>query len=142
MRGVDLGQALGRAGEVEFDDLGRAGADKEKLFDVGTPGQKALHLAIKFFMGIRHAREVTFFKNRGAESGLGKDHHTRRGLQKMRAGARSDDQKERILHFSVQPDDAGQAAENLSLAALLQDGSVTASRRGNGGWIVQDKPSD
>jgi hypothetical protein len=44
----------------------------------------------------------------------------------MRAGARSDDQKKRVLDFAVQPDDAGQAAENLALSALPQNWRVTA----------------
>jgi hypothetical protein len=35
---VDLRQTLRRAGEVELDDLGRAGADEEQLLDVGDGG--------------------------------------------------------------------------------------------------------
>ena len=38
----------------------------------------------------------------------------------MGAGARADDQEERVLDFAMQPDDAGQAAEYFALAALAQ----------------------
>jgi hypothetical protein len=38
----------------------------------------------------------------------------------MRAGARTDHQEEGILQAAMQPDDAGQAAEDLALASLPQ----------------------
>jgi len=71
-------------------------------------------------MGIGQAREVTLVQDRGREARLGKDHHTGRRLDQVRAGARADDQKEGVLHLAVQPDDAGQAAEHFALAALHQ----------------------
>jgi hypothetical protein len=44
----------------------------------------------------------------------------------MRAGARADDQEEGVLNLPVQPDDPGQAAEDLALAPFL-DGSGFAA---------------
>ena len=43
----------------------------------------------------------------------------------------ADDQEEGVLHLAVQPDDPGQPAEHLALAAFPQDGRVAAA--GGGG---------
>jgi hypothetical protein len=123
---VDLRQTLGRAGEVELDDLGRAGADEEQLLDVGAAAEEAFDLAVELFMGVGHAGQIALFEDRGAEARLGEDHHAGGRLQEMRAGARAHDEEERVLHLAVQPDDAGQAAEDLALAAFLQDGRIAA----------------
>jgi len=37
----------------------------------------------------------------------------------MRAGAAADNEEKRILHFTVKPDDAREAAEYLALSALF-----------------------
>ncbi len=78
-------------------------------------------------MRVGHPGEVLFLEDGGSEPGLGKDHHAGRRLQQMRAGARTDHQEEGVLHLAVEPDDAGQPAEHLALAALLQDRRVAAS---------------
>jgi hypothetical protein len=39
-------------------------------------------------------------------------------LDEVGAGAGADDEKEGVLDFAVQPDDAGQAAEHFPLPAL------------------------
>ena len=73
---------------------------------------------------------------RGAEARLGEDHHARGALQKMRAGARSDNQEERVLHLAVQPDDSRQPAEHLVLATFLEDGGIAApfGHAGTSAW--------
>jgi hypothetical protein len=90
----------------------------------GRRAEQALDLAVELLMGVGHAGQIAFLEDRGAEARLGEDHHAGGGLQQMRAGARADDEEERVLHLAVQPDDSGQAAEDLALAALLQDGGV------------------
>jgi hypothetical protein len=136
MRRVDLRQTLRRAGEVELDDLRRAGADEEQLLDVGAAAEEFLDLAVELLMGVGHAGQIALFEDRGAEAGLGEDHDAGGGLQEMRAGARAYDEEERVLHLAVQPDDAGEAAEDLPLAAFFQDGGVLAASGGDGGRTV------
>ena len=131
--GMRLVQAFGGAGEIKLDDLGRAGAHKEQLPDVGTARQQARDLAVQFGIGIGQTRQILFFKDRGAEAGFSKDHHTRRRLQQMRAGAAAHHEKEGILHLAVQPDDSREAAEHLALAAFLEDGHIAAAGGGGGG---------
>ena len=65
--------------------------------------------------------KILFFHDRGGEARLGKDHHAGRGLNQMGAGARTHHEEERVLDLSMQPDDAGQPAEHLALAALAAD---------------------
>ncbi len=127
---VDAAQALGGAGEVQLDDLGRAGPDKEQLLYVRTARQKLGHLAVKLGVGVGKTGQILLFENRRAEAGFGENHHPCGRLEEMRAGAGPDDQEERVLHLAVQPDDARQSAEHLALAALFQDGRVAASARG------------
>ena len=131
-------QAFGGAREVELDHLGRAGADEEELADVRAAGEEAFDLTLELLMGVGETGEVLLFENRGAESRLGEDHHPGGGLQQVRAGARADDEEEGVLHLAVQPDDPGQAAEHLTLAALPQDRGVQAAGGGgveaHAGW--------
>ena len=113
-------EPFGRAGEIELDDLGRAGADEEELPDVAPPGQKAVHLAFELDLRVGQTGQIRLFEDHRAEARLGKDHHACGALQKVGAGARADDEEEGVLHLSMEPDDAGKAAEYLVLAALLQ----------------------
>ncbi len=115
------------ARQVDLDDLGRAGPHQEQLPDVRPPRQKPGDLTVKLGIGIRQTRQILLFENRRPEPGFGKDHHARRRLQKVRAGAAAHDQEERVLHLAVQPDDPGQPAEHLALAAFLQNGRVAAT---------------
>ncbi len=125
-------EAFGGAREVELDDLRGAGTDEEELADVGAAREEAGDLAVELVIGVGEAREVLLLEDRGAEAGFGEDHDARRRLQQMRAGARAHHEEEGILHLAVQPDDAGQAAEHLALAALLQDRRVAAAAGGRG----------
>ncbi len=119
MRRVGRVQPFRRAREVQLDHLGRAGADEEQLPDVRAAGEEARDFAVKLGIGVGEAGKVLFFENRRAEARFGKDHHPGGGLQQMRAGAAAHHQKEGVLHLAVQPDDPGQAAEHLALAAFL-----------------------
>ncbi len=130
-RRVQRREPLGGAMQVELDHLGGAGADEEELADVGPAGQKPRHLAVELGIGVGKAGEILLFEDGGAEARLGEDHHPRGGLQQMGAGARAHHEEEGVLHLAVQPDDAGQPAEHLTLAAFLQDrrGAATAGGR-------------
>ena len=86
--------------------------------------------AIQFVIRIRQSREVALVDDRRGEPRFGEDHHARGRLNQMRAGARADDQEERILDLAMQPDDAGQAAEHFPLAALAQHRCIQASGGG------------
>ena len=83
--------------------------------------------AVEFVVGIGQAGEVAFVDDRGGEARFGEDHDAGGGLDQVRAGARADDQEERILDLAVQPDDAGQPAEHLALAAFAQDSGIVAA---------------
>jgi len=113
-------QALRGARQVELDHLGRAGADQEQQLDVGPAREQFVDHAVELVVGIGEAREVALLDHRGAEARLGEDHHAGGRLHQVRAGARAHDQEERVLHLAVHPDDAGQPAEHLALAALAQ----------------------
>ncbi|MDZ7631658.1 MAG: hypothetical protein U5K74_10005 [Gemmatimonadaceae bacterium] len=69
-------------------------------------------------MAVGQAREIAVAEDRRREARLGEDHHAGGRLDQMRAGARAHHQEEGVLHLAVQPDDAGEAAEDLALAAL------------------------
>ena len=118
VRGEMRAQALGGARQIELDDLGGAGADEEELPDAGPALQHAGDLALEFLVCVSEPGEVALFEDRGTEARLAEDHHPRRRLQQVGAGARADDEEEGVLHAPVQPDDSGQAAEDLALAAL------------------------
>jgi hypothetical protein len=61
-----------------------------------------------------------------------------RRLDQVRAGARAHHQEEGVLDLAVQPDDAGEAAEHLALAALAQHGA----RRRTGSAIADRDDGD
>jgi len=127
MRGVLGAKPLGGLRQIQLDDLGGAGAHEEELADVRPARKQAVDLPVDLGLGIGHAGEVGLLEDRGAEARLGEDHHAGGRLQQMRAGARAHDQEEGVLHLAVQPNDAGQPAEDLALAALAQDGGVAAA---------------
>ncbi len=103
------------------------------LATVGAPVEQALHLALEFLLRVGEPGEVALLEDRGAEARLGEDHHAGGGLQEVRAGARADHKEEGVLHLAVEPDDPGQPAEHLALAAFLEDGRVAAARGGRRG---------
>ena len=109
------------ARQIELDDFGRARSDEEQQFDVGPPREQPIDHAVEFLVAIGHAGEVALLDDRGAEARLGEHHHPGGRLQQMRAGARSDDEEERVLYLAVQPDDPGQPAEHFALPAFAQD---------------------
>ena len=82
---------------------------------------------VEFLVGVRQPGEIALVHDRGGETRLGENHHAGGRLDQVRAGARADHQEERILDFAMQPDDAGQAAEHLPLAALAQNGKIAAT---------------
>ena len=84
---------------------------------------------VELVVGVGQAGEVALLDDRGGEARLGEDHHAGGRLDQVRAGARADDEEEGVLDLAVQPDDAGQAAEHLALAALAQDRRVGAAGR-------------
>ena len=116
-----------RSRQVQLDDLGRARADQEQQLDIRSPLQQPGDYGIQFVIRIRKSREVALVDDRGGEPRFGEDHHAGGGLDQVRAGARADDQEEGILDLAVQPDDPGQSAEYLPLAALTQDRPLAAS---------------
>ncbi|MGC4075750.1 MAG: hypothetical protein QM702_01685 [Rubrivivax sp.] len=71
--------------------------------------------------------EVAVVDDRGGEARLGEDHHAGGRLDQVRAGARPDDEEEGVLDLAVQPDDAGEAAEHLALAAFAQHRGVATA---------------
>ena len=115
------------ARQIELDDFGRTGADQKQQLDVRPALEQLRHDPVEFVVGIGEPGEIPLVDDRGREARLGEDHHAGRGLDEMRAGARTDDEEERVLDLAVQPDDAGQPAEHLALAALAEDRSSCAT---------------
>jgi hypothetical protein len=105
--------------EVELDHLGRAGADEEQQLDVGPALEQPVTTRSSSALASASPGEIALVDDRGGEARLGEDHHAGGRLDEMRAGARADDQEEGVLDLAVQPDDAGQPAEHLALAALV-----------------------
>ena len=124
-------EAAGGARQVELDHLRRARPDEEQQFDLGPPREQPVDDSVEFLVGVGKAGEVALLDDRGGETRLGEDHDARGGLQQMGAGPAADDEEERVLDLAVEPDDAGQAAEYLALAALAQH------RRQRGGVAVE-----
>ena len=117
---VNLVLAFGRTRQVELDDFGWARAHQEQQTDVGSARQQLADHAVKFFVYIGQTGQITLVDDGGAKAGLGKNHHARCRLDQVGAGARAHHQKESVLDFAVQPDDAGEAAKNFTLAAFDQ----------------------
>ena len=125
--------ALSRCGgarQVELDHLGRAGADQEQHAGC-RGGARAGGSTTRSSSSLRvgQAGQIALVDDGGGEARLGEDHHAGGRLDQVRAGARADDEEEGVLHLAVQPDDAGQAAEHLALAALAQHRRVAQPPR-------------
>ena len=120
---------LRRLAEVELDDFAGARTDEKQQLDLGAAGQQLPDDLVEFVIGIGKAGEIAFLDDRRAEARLGKDHDTRGGLQQVRAGAAADDKEKRILDLAMQPDDAGEAAKHLALAAFAKHGHFGAGGR-------------
>ena len=120
-------QPPGGTGKVQLDDFRGAGPHQEEQLDVRAPRQQAHHHIVQLFIRIGQPGEIALLDDRRREARFGEDHHPGSGLHQMRAGPRTDDQKEGILDLAVQPHDAGQAAENLALAAFPEDRRVGAA---------------
>ncbi len=123
-----LRESLRGPRQVELDHLGRAGADQEQQLDVGPALEQARDHAVELCVGVGETGEVAVVDDRGGEARLGEDHHAGRRLDQVRAGARADHEEECVLDLAVQPDDAGEPAEHLALAALAQDRKVRTAR--------------
>jgi hypothetical protein len=104
-------QPCSRPRQIELDHLGRAGAHQE---------QQPVDDTVELLVQIGPSGEIALLDDRGRETRLGEDHHAGRRLQQMRAGPRTDDEKECALDFAMQPDDPGQAAEDFALAPLAE----------------------
>ena len=114
-------KSLGGTRQIELDHLGRAGPNKKQKLDIrATLEQPGDHL-VEFDIGIGQSGEVPLVNDCRGKPGLCKNHHPCGRLNQVGAGPRTHDQKECVLNFAVKPDDAGQAAEDLALAALAQD---------------------
>ena len=115
---VHPAQTLSGAGQIELDDLGGARAHQKQSADVGAAGQQFVDDFVQLLVGIGQTRQIALVNDGGAKTRLGKNHHARRRLNQVGASARADHQKESVLDFAVQPNDAGQAAKHLALTAL------------------------
>ncbi len=110
-----------RARQVELDDFGRARPDQKQHADIRPAREQPVDDAVEFLVGIGQAGEVALVDDGGREPRLGENHDAGGRLQQVRAGAGADHQEEGILDLAMQPDDAGQAAEDLALAPFPQD---------------------
>ena len=102
---------------------------RNSRLDFGAALEELRDHAIEFLVGVGKSREVAVFDDCGRETRFGEDHDAGGRLHQMRAGPRTDDQEEGILDLAVQPDDAGQPAEDFALAALAQDLGLLAAVR-------------
>jgi len=128
-------EPFGGPAQIELDHLGRTGTDEEEELDLRPAIQKLIDDLVQLVVGVGQAGQVPVVDDGGAETRFGENHHTRRRLHQMGAGARPDDQEEGVLDPTVQPDDAGEAAEDLPLAALADDRHLGAAFLGRlGGW--------
>ena len=121
-------EALRGVAEIELDDFGRAGADEEQRADFRTPRQQPVDHAGELRMAIGQTRQIALFDDRRGKARLGEDHHARCRLEQVGACARANDEEECILHLAVQPDNAGQTAEDFTLAAFAQHGKAAVTR--------------
>ena len=83
--------------------------------------------AVELLVGVGEAGQIALLHDGGGKPRLGEDHHAGGRLDEMGAGARADDEKEGVLDLAMQPDDAGEAAEHLALAALAQHRALAAA---------------
>ncbi len=120
-RCASLRLALRGTGEVDLDDLRRAGADQKEKLDVGATRQQLVDDAVELVVDVGEPGEIALVENGGGEARLREDHHAGGGLHEMRAGAGADDEKEGVADLAMQPDDPGQAAEYFPLSAFLHD---------------------
>ena len=110
------------ARQVELDDFGRAGADEEQQFYLGSPLQQPVHHAVELLVRVRQSGKVALADDRGRETWLGEDHDARRRLDQVRARAAADDEEKRVLDLAMEPDDPGQPAEHRALARIAEGG--------------------
>ncbi len=134
LAGKVMREAFCRAMQIELDDFRRARADEEEHLDVGAALQKAGHHAVQLFVEVCKACEIALIDDGGCKTRFGKNHDAGRGLDEMRAGSGSDDQKERVLYLTMQPDDARQPAEDLALTTLAENRAL-AGLHGRSGSI-------
>ncbi len=78
-------------------------------------------------MHVRQTGEVPLVDDCGGEARLGENHDTSGRLDEMSAGARADDEEERILDLAMHPDDARETAEHRMLSAALPHWRVDAA---------------
>ncbi len=134
MRGACLASSsAGSARQVELDHLRRTRPDEEQQLDLGPAGEQAVDDAVELLVGVGKPGEVALLDDRGGEARLGEDHDAGRRLQQMGARPAADDEEEGVLDLAVEPDDPGQPAEHLALAALAQH-----RRQGSGQRAVED----
>ena len=126
-------EALGGLGQIELDHLAGATAHQKQGADLRAPHQQIAHQPVELLIGISQAGQVALPEDRGAEAGLGKDHHAGGALDQVGTGAGAHHQEKGIGHAPVQPHDGGEAAEHLPLAALPQQLGLNHGRRCRGG---------
>jgi hypothetical protein len=86
-RVMNLIQTLRCARQIQLDHLRGARAHQEQHANVGAAVQQLVHHAIEFVMHIGQASQITLVDDGGAETRLGKNHHTSCRLNQVRAGA-------------------------------------------------------
>ena len=123
--------------EVDLDHLRRARAHEEQKLRLGAALEQPRDHTVELLVHVRDSGEVAFGEDGGREARLGEDHHARRRLDQMRAGAGADHEEEGVTDLPVQPDDAGQPAEHFALSALAQDGELFGSAGGAGRLQVE-----
>ena len=89
---------------------------------------------VQFLVHVGHPGQIAFLDDGGGEARLGEDHDAGGRLDQVGAGAGADHQEEGVLDLAVEPDDAGQAAEDFALAALLK-------HRGLGSAVIVPPPA-
>ena len=108
-------------GQIQLDHLTGAGTHQKQGTDFRPAGEQLGHKAIELLIGIGQTRQIPLTQDRGAKAGFRKDHHARSALHQVGTGAGSHHQKECIGHTPMQPNNRGEAAKHLPLAAFLQN---------------------
>ena len=128
-------QPRGSTRQIQLDDFGGAGTHQKQQFDLWSTGQQLAHNPVEFGVGIGQAGQIPLINDGRGKARFGKNHDAGGRLDQMGAGARTHDQKKRILNFAVQPDDAREAAEHLMLSTFAQHRRITAAACGiHGNW--------